>query len=148
MRVKDGEKCTMCQEHFGPEGAYLLGTCGHPWHLACLAKFSLASRSCYCKAPIHRRFYRSIGQKAFMPPEDGLYNIETRYKIQHGNTVESILQELRSLPEGCNHGFANLKTVGTILAKGGLLASTEKAYIRTKMMVEVGRYRGSTRCCK
>ena len=58
----------MCQEHFEPEGAYLLGTCGHPWHLACLAKFSLASRSCYCKAPIQRRFYLSIGREAFMPP--------------------------------------------------------------------------------
>ena len=31
---------------------------------------------------------------------------------------------------GCDHGFANLKTVGMILTKGGLLASTEKAYIR------------------
>ena len=71
--VKDGEKCTMCQEHFGPEGAYLLGTCRHPWHLACLAKFSLASRSCYCKASIHKRFYRSIAREAFMPLGDGLY---------------------------------------------------------------------------
>ena len=31
---------------------------------------------------------------------------------------------------GCDHGFANLKMVGTILANGGLLASTKKAYIR------------------
>ena len=35
-----------------------------------------------------------------MPPGDSLYNIKTGYKIQHGDTAELILQELRSLPEG------------------------------------------------
>ena len=58
--VKDKKTCTMYEEHFGPEGTYLLGT-WDPWHLACLAKVSLASRSCYCKTPIHRRLYQSIG---------------------------------------------------------------------------------------
>ena len=117
--VKDGEKGTMCQEHFRLEGAYLLGTCGHPWYLACLAKFSLASCSCYCKAPIHRRFYRSIGREAFIPSGDGLYDIETGYKIQHGDIVESILQELHSLSTGMRPWFCQSKNGWYDTSKGG-----------------------------
>ena len=27
------DKCSICQEHFGPEGAYTLGQCGHTFHI-------------------------------------------------------------------------------------------------------------------
>ena len=65
-----------------------------------------------------------------MPPKDGLYDIETGYKIQHGDIAESILQELRSLPEGMQAWFCQAKNGWYDTSGGGLLASTENAYIR------------------
>ena len=49
---------------------------------------------------------------------------------------------------GCDHGFANLKTVGMILAGGGAYWRVPRRHTSATTMVEVGRYRGSTWCCK
>ena len=99
-----------------------------PYHLVYLAKYSLASGSYYWKAPIHIHDYQSIGLEVFMPLRDGLYAIGTRYKIQHGN-IDSTLEDLYSLLEGCDYGTTNLWKVGIIRARGDLKASTASAYI-------------------
>ena len=78
-----------------------------------------------------------------MPPGDGLYDIETGYKIQHGDTAESILQELRSLPEGMRPWFCQFKN-GWYDTSGGAYWRVPRRHTSATTMVEVGRYRGST----
>ena len=116
--VKDGEKCTMCQEFFRLENAYLLGTCRHPWHLARLAKFHWPPVPAIARRQSTDAFieHRSRGIYA---PGDGLHDIETRYKIQHGDTTELILQEFRSLPEGMQPWFCQSKNGWYDTSEGG-----------------------------
>ena len=54
-----------------------------------------------------------------MPPNDGLYNNETRYKIQHGDTTTSILHELHSLLEGMQPWFCQSKNGRYDTSEGG-----------------------------
>ena len=63
------DKCSICQEHFGPEGAYTLGQCGHTFHITCVAASSLIRRACImCHSPISARFYELMGRRDVMPP--------------------------------------------------------------------------------
>ena len=63
------DKCSICQEHFGPKGAYTLGQCGHTFHITCVAASSLIRRACIiCRSPISARFYELMGRRDVMPP--------------------------------------------------------------------------------
>ena len=63
------DKCSICQEHFGPEGAYTLGQCGHTFHITCIAASSLIRRACImCCSLISARFYELMGRRDVMPP--------------------------------------------------------------------------------
>ena len=63
------DKCNICQEYFGPEGAYTLGQCGHTFHITCVAASSLIRRACIiCHSPISARFYELMGRLDVMPP--------------------------------------------------------------------------------
>ena len=63
------DKCSICQEHFGPEGAYRLEQCGHTFHITCVAASSLIRRACIiCRSPISARFYELMGRRDVMPP--------------------------------------------------------------------------------
>ena len=63
------DKCSICQEHFGPEGAYTLGQCGHTFHITCVAASSLIRRACImCCSLISARFYELMGRRDVMPP--------------------------------------------------------------------------------
>ena len=63
------EKCIVCQHHFGPEGAYTLGQCGHNFHVTCISKCALTKSACpVCRSPISTRFYEVMGIRDLMPP--------------------------------------------------------------------------------
>lgn len=63
------EICIICQYHFGPEGAYTLGQCGHNFHATCLSKCALTKSTCpVCRSPITTRFYEVMGTRDLMPP--------------------------------------------------------------------------------
>ena len=63
------DKCSICQEHFGPDGAYTLGQCGHTFHITCVAASSLIRRACIiCRSPISARFYELMGRRDVKPP--------------------------------------------------------------------------------
>lgn len=66
--MSDGTKCSMCLNPYGPEGVYVLGHCGHMFHVTCLLEMALSSRGCAeCKAPLSRRFYELFGILGEMP---------------------------------------------------------------------------------
>lgn len=63
------DKCSLCQEHFGPEGAYTLGQCGHNFHITCISRSSMRQSICpMCRSPISTRFYEMMGLRDVMPP--------------------------------------------------------------------------------
>ena len=63
------DKCSLCQEHFGPEGAYTLGQCGHKFHITCICGSSMRQSICpMCRSPISTRFYEMMGLRDVMPP--------------------------------------------------------------------------------
>jgi len=63
------DKCSLCQEHFGPEGVYTLGQCGHNFHTTCISESSMRQSVCpMCRSPISRRFYEVMGIRDVMPP--------------------------------------------------------------------------------
>jgi RING-H2 zinc finger domain len=63
------DKCSLCQEHFGPEGAYTLGQCGHNFHITCISESSMRQSVCpMCRSPISSRFYEVMGIRDVMPP--------------------------------------------------------------------------------
>ena len=63
------DKCSLCQEHFGPEGAYTLGQCGHNFHITCISASSMRQSVCpMCRSPISTRFYEVMGIRDVMPP--------------------------------------------------------------------------------
>jgi hypothetical protein len=63
------DKCSLCQEFFGPEGAYTLGQCGHNFHITCIAVSSMRQSVCpMCRSPISSRFYEMMGLRDVMPP--------------------------------------------------------------------------------
>ena len=64
------DKCSICQEYFGPEGVFTLEQCGHSFHITCVAASSLVRRACImCRSPISARFYELIGRQEVMPSE-------------------------------------------------------------------------------
>ena len=66
--VKDGTTCVMCQEPFGPEGGWSLGTCPHLYHPGCLISHMMTRKRCvFCKAPFHSRLYKMFGLEAHQP---------------------------------------------------------------------------------
>lgn len=63
------DKCSLCQEQFGPEEAYTLGQCGHNFHVTCISKSSTRQSVCpMCRSPISMRFYEIMGLQDVMPP--------------------------------------------------------------------------------
>lgn len=68
--IKDGSMCAICSNPWGPEGAWIIGSCGHMVHPNCLLPHMLQTRRCpSCKAPLHRRLYEQFGVQWGMPPE-------------------------------------------------------------------------------
>src|SRR5579875_2288208 len=62
------EKCCLCQNGFGPEGAIRLGQCPHTFYNTCIAEHSLRRSMCpKCRSPIHERFYEMMGLRHIMP---------------------------------------------------------------------------------
>ena len=63
------ETCSICQQYFGPEGAFEMGHCNHKFHITCIAKAALNNRQCViCRSPISSRFYEMLGLQHLMPP--------------------------------------------------------------------------------
>ena len=63
------DKCSICQEHCGLKGAYMLGQCGHTFHITCVAARSLIRRACIMyRSPISARFYELMERRNIMPP--------------------------------------------------------------------------------
>ncbi|CAM6103138.1 unnamed protein product [Calypogeia fissa] len=67
--VEDGTLCVVCRNPFGPEGAHVLGTCGHVFHPPCLVDYSMVKRHCFCGVPIDTRYYASVCLGESMPLE-------------------------------------------------------------------------------
>jgi hypothetical protein len=67
--VFNGTLCPICQNPFGPEGGWALGSCQCMYHPLCLMKIFLVRRFCaLCKAPFHKRLYEVFGLTPYMPP--------------------------------------------------------------------------------
>ena len=76
--IKDGSMCPICSNPWGPEGGWIIGSCGHMVHPNCLVHVILNSRRCpQCKTPLHRRLYEQFGVQWGMPPD-------FEYNITHG----------------------------------------------------------------
>ena len=61
--------CSICQLHFGPEGALTMGQCPHTFHVTCLVKACLVRSVCpECRSPFSPRFYEMLGLLEGMPP--------------------------------------------------------------------------------
>jgi hypothetical protein len=66
--VTNGSICIVCQEPFGPEGGWTVGTCGHVYHPVCLIPYMVTRKRCSsCKAPFHPRLYKMFGIQGHMP---------------------------------------------------------------------------------
>jgi hypothetical protein len=64
----DGTTCVFCQNSFGPEGYYRLGTCTCLYHPQCLIRGMVTIRRCQvCHATFHPRLYQIFGVQDFMP---------------------------------------------------------------------------------
>jgi hypothetical protein len=64
----DGTACVFCQNSFGPEGYYRLGTCACLYHPQCLIRGMVTIRRCQvCHATFHPRLYQMFGMQDFMP---------------------------------------------------------------------------------
>jgi hypothetical protein len=66
--TSDGSSCPICENPWGPEGCFTIGSCGHSFHPHCLIKSMIRSRTCaMCRAPLHPRLYLQFGLRDFMP---------------------------------------------------------------------------------
>lgn len=66
--TSDGSSCPICDNPWGPEGCYMIGSCGHSFHPHCLIKSMIRSRACgVCRAPLHPRLYHQFGLRDIMP---------------------------------------------------------------------------------
>lgn len=64
----DGSRCCLCQNPFGPEGCFQVGTCGAQFHPPCLINCMIGKRRCpHCRSPFHSRLYLQFGLKDYMP---------------------------------------------------------------------------------
>jgi hypothetical protein len=64
----DGTACVFCQNSFGPEGYYRLGTCACLYHPQCLIRGMVTIRKCQvCHATFHPHLYQMFGMQDFMP---------------------------------------------------------------------------------
>ena len=67
--VLDHTKCPICQDEFGPEGGWALGSSAHVYHPQCLITQCLIRRRCVlCSAPFHDRLYAMFNLTTYMPP--------------------------------------------------------------------------------
>jgi hypothetical protein len=63
----DGTACVFCQNSFGPEGYYRLGTCACLYHPQCLIRGMVTIRRCQvCHATFHPCLYQMFGMQDFM----------------------------------------------------------------------------------
>ena len=68
LMVTDGSRCTLCQNPFGPEGCFTVGSCGAQFHPPCLISCMIKKRSCpHCRSPFHLRLYLQFGLLKYMP---------------------------------------------------------------------------------
>ena len=66
--VADGSRCILCQNPFGPEGCFMVGSCGAQFHPPCLISCMIKKRSCpHCRSPFHSRLYLQFGLLKYMP---------------------------------------------------------------------------------
>ena len=66
--LADGSRCTFCQNPFGPEGCFTVGSCGAQFHPPCLIFCMIKKRSCpHCQSPFHSRLYLQFGLLKYMP---------------------------------------------------------------------------------
>ena len=66
--VADGSRCTLCQNPFGLEGCFTVGSCGAQFHPPCLISYMIKKRSCpHCRSPFHSRLYLQFGLLKYMP---------------------------------------------------------------------------------
>jgi hypothetical protein len=64
----DGIACVFCQNSFGPEGYYRLGTCACLYHPQCLIRGMVTIRRCQvCHTTFHPRLYQMFDMQDFMP---------------------------------------------------------------------------------
>ena len=66
--MADGSRCTLCQNPFGPEGCFTVGSCEAQFHPPCLISYMIKKRSCpHCRSPFHSRLYLQFGLLKYMP---------------------------------------------------------------------------------
>ena len=66
--MADDSRCTLCQNPFGPEGCFTVGSCGAQFHSPCLISCMIKKRSCpHCRSPFHSRLYLQFGLLKYMP---------------------------------------------------------------------------------
>ena len=66
--VSNGSRCTLCQNPFGPEGCFTMGSCGTQFHPPCLISCMIKKQSCpHCRSPFHLRLYLQFGLLQYMP---------------------------------------------------------------------------------
>ena len=97
--------CAICSNPWGPEGAWIIGSCGHMVHPNCLLPHMLRTRRCpTCKAPLHRRLYEQFGVQWGMPPEFEYTEIHEVSKAEYGDPpayswrARKYVKELRGYP--------------------------------------------------
>ena len=68
LMVADGSRCTLCQNPFGPEGCFTVGSRGAQFHPPCLISCMIKKRSCpHCRSRFHSRLYLQFGLLKYMP---------------------------------------------------------------------------------
>src|SRR5665213_3516984 len=84
--IKDGSTCAICSNPWGPEGAWIIGSCGHMVHPNCLLLHMMQTRRCpSCKAPLHRRLYEQFGVQWGMPPDFEYTTVHGVPKAEYGD---------------------------------------------------------------
>jgi len=84
--IKDGSTCAICSNPWGPEGAWIIGSCGHMVHPNCLLPHMMQTRRCpSCKAPLHRRLYEQFGVQWGMPPDFEYTAVHGVPKAEYGD---------------------------------------------------------------
>ena len=65
--VANGSRCILCQNPFGLEGCFKVGSCGAQFHLPCLISCMIKKRSCpHCRSPFYLRLYLQFGLLKYM----------------------------------------------------------------------------------
>ena len=68
LMVADSSRCTLCQNPFGLEGCFTVGSCGVQFHPPCLISYMIKKRSCpHCLSPFHSLLYLQFGLLKYIP---------------------------------------------------------------------------------